>query len=166
MTCGITSEWNTLLGVEAGAAATLTGLIFVAVSLNLSRILSIAGLSGRAAEAMLQLLEVFFVSTLALVPGQPTNVLAMEILAVGILFWMVQTVALIRHLRKRPGHYPWSWFLYRAALSQLATVPFCIAGVTLLLGVCAGVYWLVPGALFSFAAAMMSAWVLLVEILR
>ncbi|HEX4308894.1 MAG TPA: hypothetical protein VHZ25_02635 [Acidobacteriaceae bacterium] len=30
------NEWNTLLAVQAGAAATLTGLIFVAVSINLA----------------------------------------------------------------------------------------------------------------------------------
>jgi len=163
--CGPTPEWNTLLAVQAGAAATLTGLIFVAVSLNLSRILSVTGLTGRAAEAMLQLLEVFFICTVALVPGQPATVIAAELLGIGAIFWIAQTALQIRYLRAREGH-PWSWFLYRTVGGQLATVPFCITGVTLLLGNCAGVYWLVPGFLFSFAAAVISAWVLLVEILR
>ena len=42
------AEWNTYLAVQAGAAATLTGLVFVAVSLNLNRIMSFPGLSSRA----------------------------------------------------------------------------------------------------------------------
>ena len=57
------SEWQTFFAVQAGAAATLTGLVFVAVSLNLSKIMTIAGLPGRAGESMIQLLQVFFVVT-------------------------------------------------------------------------------------------------------
>jgi hypothetical protein len=45
------SDWQTYLAVQAGAAATLTGLVFVAVSINLARILSIPGLPGRAFDA-------------------------------------------------------------------------------------------------------------------
>jgi hypothetical protein len=51
-------------------------------------------------------------------------------------------------------------------MSQFATVPFCIAGILLLLWNPDGLYWLVPGFGFSFVAGVMSAWVLLVEILR
>jgi len=53
------SEWQTLVAVQAGAAATLTGLVFVAVSINLARILETPGLSGRAAESILHFLQVF-----------------------------------------------------------------------------------------------------------
>jgi modulator of FtsH protease len=151
--------------VQAGAAATLTGLVFVAVSLNLGKIMSFPGLSGRAAESILQLLAVFFISTLALVPAQPTKIIAIEFLSAGTILWVAQTAGQIRYLRSRSGH-PWSWFLHRATLSQLASVPFCVAGVTLLFGNCNAFYWLVPGFIFSFTAAMISAWVLLIEILR
>ena len=66
-----TAEWNTYLAVQAGAAATLTGLVFVAVSLNIKAILSRTGLPSRTAESLLQPLTVFFIASLALVPGQP-----------------------------------------------------------------------------------------------
>lgn len=165
MHCELTSDWNTLLAVQAGAAATLTGLVFVAVSLNSARILTFPGLSGRAGESILQFLEVFFISTVALIPGQSATILAVELLSIGVIFWLAQFILQINYLRSRSGH-PWSWFLYRVILSQFATVPFCIAGIASLLGNCGAFYWLVPGFLFSFVAAMMSAWVLLVEILR
>ena len=48
-----TQGWESFFVAEAGAAAALAGLLFVAVSINLGRILSIHGLSGRAAEALL-----------------------------------------------------------------------------------------------------------------
>lgn len=62
------AEWSTLLAVEAGSAATLTGLVFVALSVNLPKITNFPGLAGRAAESLLQFLEVFLISTMALVP--------------------------------------------------------------------------------------------------
>jgi len=66
------AEWSTLLAVEAGAAATLTGsgcfrLAFGQIS---PESCSFPGLPGRAAESILQFLEVFLISTVALIPGQ------------------------------------------------------------------------------------------------
>ena len=158
-------EWQTFLAVQAGAAATLTGLVFVAVSINLGRIMAVPGLPGRAAESIVQFLQVFFISTVALVPRQPPHMLACEILIIGLAAWAIQVIGQIRYRRSRP-HPPWSWLIPRAIMSQFATVPFCGAGILLLLENHSGVYWLVPGSVFSFVAGVMSAWVLLVEILR
>ena len=165
MSCGSLAEWNTFLSVQAGASATLTGLVFVAVSINLTKIMEVPGLPGRAAESILQFIEVFFISTVALVPGQPPRFVAIEFLVLGIIFWAFQIAVQIRYLRVRSGQ-PWSWFVYRAVLSQFAAIPFCLAGLIFLLGNCDAFYWLVPGFVFSFAAGVISAWVLLVEILR
>jgi modulator of FtsH protease len=63
------SEWQTLLAVQAGAAATLTGLVFVAVSINLASILETPGLPSRAAESIVQFLQVFFICTVTLIHG-------------------------------------------------------------------------------------------------
>jgi hypothetical protein len=41
------AEWQTLLAVQAGAAATLTGLVFVAVSINIGKIIAAPGLPSR-----------------------------------------------------------------------------------------------------------------------
>lgn len=76
-------EWQTLLSVQAESAATLTGPVFVAVSINLQKVLSSPGLPGRAAESLAQFLQVFFVSTTALIPGQTAAALATEIIAVA-----------------------------------------------------------------------------------
>lgn len=151
--------------MQAGAAATLTGLVFVAVSLNSGQILTFPGLAGRAGESVTQLLQVFFTATVALIPRQPSPAFALEVLAIALVCWTAQTVGLARYLRSRSGH-PWTWFWYRALLSQLATIPFLLAGIGLLAGHCGAMYWLVAGFIFSFTAAMVSAWVLLVEILR
>jgi hypothetical protein len=162
---GSITEWNTLLAVEAGAAATLTGLVFVAISINLTKIMSVPGLPGRGAESIMQFLEVFLISTVALIPRQPERIFSIEVLVIGVVAWAAQVATQVRYLMVRTGH-PWSWFVFRAVLSQFATLPFGVAGITLLLGVPGAIYWLIPGFVFSFVAGVVSAWVLLVEILR
>ena len=159
------SEWQTLLALQAGAAATLTGLVFVAVSINLSNIINVAGLPGRAAESILQLLQVFFICTAALIPRQSVVALAWEILCIAAVSWIAQTVAQVRYARFRRGH-PRRWLLSRVVPTQAATIPFCIAACGLWIGMNGAIYWIVPGFFFSFAASVLSAWVLLIEILR
>ncbi len=159
------ADWSTYLTVQAGAAATLTGLVFVAVSLNVSRILSNAGLPSRAAESLVQLLGIFFISSIALVPRQSARLLGTEVLLIGFVSWLVQVTGQIRYMFNRSGH-PLTWLTWRALLTQIATLPFCIAGVEIFIGSPGSLYWLVLGFIASFIAALFSAWVLLVEILR
>ncbi len=154
-----------MLAVEAGAAATLMGLVFVAVSINLGKIITIAGLTGRAAETLLQFLEVFFISTVMLIPRQPSRAVGIEVLIVSVFFWAAQITGQIRYLMSRTGQ-PWSWFVSRAVACQFATVPFCVAGAWLLYDLSGALYWIVLGFIFSFAAGILNSWVLLVEILR
>lgn len=157
--------WSNYLSVLAGAAATLTGLVFVAVSINLSRVLSIPGLTGRAGESLMQLFGVVVISTTALIPQQPPVALGTEILVVGSLLWLVETGFQLRYITSRTGH-PRRWGIVRMVQTQFANVPFCVAGILLLRGSAAGMYWLAPGFIFSLVSGVVSAWVLLVEILR
>jgi modulator of FtsH protease len=159
------SEWQTLLALQGGAAATLTGLVFVAVSINLARIVETPGLSGRAAESILVFLQVFFVCTATLIPRQPMTALGAEVLAVALPSWVLQGIAQIRYLKTRSGH-PLLWLAIRIVQTQLASLPFVVAAVFLLYGWPGGLYWLVPGFVFSFVAGVANAWVLLVEIVR
>jgi hypothetical protein len=159
------ADWNNYLTAETGAAATLTGLVFVAMSINLSRVLSTPGLTGRAAESLLQLFGALMVSTCALIPRQPAVALGAEVLAIGLILWFMGTGFQIHYIRRNPGN-PWLWVVSRILNTHISNVPFCIAGVLLMRDSPAGLYWLVPGFLFSLFAGIMGAWVLLVEILR
>src|SRR5437016_4175635 len=159
------SEWHTLLAVQAGAAATLTGLVFVAISINLAKITETPGLSGRAGDSILQFLQVFFICTVTLIPRQQAAAIAFEILAIALFSWVVQVVGQVRYGKSRSGH-PLLWLIVRIVQTQLASIPFFVAGTYLLSGSPIGFYWLVPGFVFSFLAGVASAWVLLVEIVR
>ena len=160
--------WAEFLAVAAGVAATLTGLIFVAVSINLARILEFPGLAERAAETIVQLLGAMIISLIALVPGQSVLLLGVELAVAGAILWFLQTRLQLRSLkhlrsleenaRRRP--------IFTIVFAQLAAVPFFVAGIALALGTLGGLYWLVPGLIFSMTVGVATAWVLLVEILR
>jgi hypothetical protein len=159
------SEWQTLLSVQAESAATLTGLVFVAVSINLAKVLTSPGLPGRAAESLAQFLQVFFVSTTALIPGQRAGALAAEIIAVALLCWALQCASQINYARSKSGHPRW-WLVTRIVQTHLGSIPLFVAAIYLLSGSSAGLYWLVPGFLLSFLAGVINAWILLIEINR
>lgn len=159
-----TAGWENFYFAEVGASAALVGLLFVAVSINLTKIIAVKTLPTRATEALMLFVDVLFIGTFALVPGQSTEVLGVEILAMGIMSWLVcittQVVGgALPGLARR-------WFILRVVSTQLATVPMIIAGASLFTGSGGGLYWTVPGVIASFLAAIYDAWVLLVEIHR
>jgi len=159
------SEWQTLFAVQAGAAATLTGLVFVAVSINLAQIVKTPGLAGRAAESMLQFMQVFFASSAILIPKQSLAAIGCEILAVASLAWLGQLMSQIRYARARAGH-PFWWLMQRVVTTHIASVPLFIASVMLVIGNPDGLFVIMGGFFFSFVAGIIGAWILLIEILR
>jgi hypothetical protein len=73
------ADWGGFGGAMAGATAALTGLLFVAVSLNLGRILEFPGLPTRAAQTLMLFAAPLFTGLLLIVPGQPAAALAVSI---------------------------------------------------------------------------------------
>jgi hypothetical protein len=165
-----TAGWGELFLAEAGASAALAGLLFVAISINLTKILEVRGLVGRAGEAIVLLVAVLIVSTLVLVPEQPRAALGTELLVTGLLAWSILVVIHLKAVRGRIGAVRIgpsrpvlvAWI----ATAQVAVLPFLVAGVSLLLQAGGGLYWLVPGVVLCLVVAVLNAWVLLIEILR
>ena len=157
--------WENFLIAEVGASAALLGLIFVGVSINLSRIISIPGLPNRAFLALIILLTILIVSSLLLIPAQTSTLIGIEVLIIGLIVWILATLLDLNILSSRKRQYRRP-YLVNMGLTQLALLPYIVAGIiTLTLGV-GGLYWLVPAILISFIKAILDAWVLLVEINR
>jgi modulator of FtsH protease len=158
------SEWTDLFVATAGASAALAGLVFVAVSINIQRILEFPGLPERALETILLLMVVLLVSIVGLIPGQGHVALGVELLvvslAVGGAIFRLPTV------RSDVKDEPRVWLLSRWVVRVSAMAPLVIAGVSLLAESGGGLYWLVAGIAFAVTGAVANAWVLLVEILR
>lgn len=155
--------WENFFVAEVGAAAALTGLLFVAVSINLSRILSIPHLPARAAETLVVLVGVLDVATFGLVPGQSQAAFGWEVVGTAAVVWLASVKTQIAALRDAEAR---QWLARRVVWTQVATLPFVVGGGLLVAGHASGMYWLVPGVLASFASGIQNAWILLVEILR
>jgi hypothetical protein len=164
MAAPIAADWSNFLVAEVSASAALAGLIFVAVSINLSKIIEYPGVSGRAAEALALLMGVLIIATLGLAPNQSQAVLGAEFLVVGMALWVFTVNLQLRQLRR--AKQPWWWLASRAMLCQVTTLSFCIAGILLILGHAGGMNWLILGCVFAFLTSTTSAWVLLIEIIR
>jgi len=158
------SEWSDLFVATAGASAALAGLVFVAVSINIKRILEFPGLPERALETILLLMVVLLVSIVGLVPGQSNVALGVELLVVGLAIG--GTIFRLPTVRSDVEDEPRIWLWSRWGVRLTAVVPLMVAGASLLGESGGGLYWLAAGIAFAVAGAIANAWVLLVEILR
>jgi hypothetical protein len=158
-------DWQTLLSMQSSAAATLTGLVFVAASINLTKIVATPLLTIRVVESLVQFLQVFFVCSMMIVPHQSPFALAIEILAVSFISWVMQILGFIRYSRARLGNPHW-WLGLRVSLTHCSTIPFFLAAIGLLLGLPNALYWAIPGFCLSFIAGLFNSWVLLIEVAR
>lgn len=159
------AEWSDLFVATAGASAALAGLVFVAVSINIERILGEAGLPDRALETLLLLVAVLLVSVVGLIPGQGNSALGAELLFISLAIFLV--IARLPTLVLASGFEPpRSWIWTRWSLRLAGTIPFVVGGASVLLEAGGGLYWIAAGIVFAVVGAIANAWVLLVEILR
>jgi hypothetical protein len=158
-------EWTNFFSAEVSAAAALTGLLFVAVSINLAKIISFAHLPPKAAKALITLIGILLMSSLCLVPGQPPIALGWELTVLGIIFWGTITFLQWSHSYDNP-FINRTQKLLSTVLSQVSALPIMVCGVSLLLRRGGGLYWIVLAVIISFVTAVFDTWVLLVEILR
>ena len=157
--------WSSFLSAELGASAALTGLLFVAVSINLSKIIAFPHLTPRAAKALVTLVGILFAVSLCLVPGQPRELLGMELIVVGVFAWAAITRTQWAHSRGNPFiTRPQKWL--HGVLAQMSATPVVVCGASLVCSRGGGLYWLLAAVLISFASALLDAWVLLIEIQR
>ena len=158
------AAWSTFFAATLGAAATLAGLLFVAVSINLDRVLLNTRLLARAGETLIGLMLSLVASATLLAP-QPAHASAGELLAVCVVVAVLALRVQLRHGPDRASD-PWWWFAVRVATVQAVAVPGAIGCASVLLGGGGGLRWVALGLTSGFALTVYSAWVLLVEIVR
>lgn len=154
--------WSDYLVASAGATAALTGLVFVAISINLARVMELPGVPVRAGRTLVVLINALLVSLLALAPDPSDAELGIPLLGLGLAGWAVATIQ--TRLEMAASHHEHQ--LANAILVQAATLSFVVAGVSVWAGAGGGLTWLLVGVLLSLVAGLANAWVLLVEILR
>jgi hypothetical protein len=158
-------SWTAAFTAIAGSAAALTGLLFVALSINLERVIKGPGLVARAVEVLLLLVAVLVIATLLLMPGQGAQSASVEILFAAVLMSSFLGYIHVRAPRRALGVTTTN-FVWRVVGDHLGPVLLLVGGITLLIGNGGGLYWVVPALIAAMVAAIIGAWVMLVEIVR
>jgi modulator of FtsH protease len=174
MTAYTTEGWGELFLCAGGATAALSGLIFVGLSVNIRTVLDLDKregqnfLTGRAIEALAALLLVLVISVVALTPAIHRGVLAAFILltAAGSAVSPSRALQASRALRASRGRALGGATILRLVTAIALTLTLAAAGVTLAADHGGGLYWLPAAFVLAITVAAVSAWVLLVEVLR
>ncbi len=127
------ASWSDFFVASMGAAAALSGLVAVAVSINLNHILKHKHLPSRAGEALMILVGAMVVAGVGLIPRQPPYLQGAEIGAIGVFVLVMSIVSQINSLRslKNP---PLKWWLTRALTTPFTALPIAVGGALQLTG--------------------------------
>jgi hypothetical protein len=77
--------WETFAEITGGAAATLTGLLFVAVSIRIDYIARSQELRNRAAQTLCLFGAVLITAVLLTIPGQAYRTLGLELIVLAVI---------------------------------------------------------------------------------
>jgi hypothetical protein len=157
-------SWESFAVMAGGASAALTGLLFVAVSLNREQIAREPALRASAAQTLVLLTLPLTMSALLLTPRQPAWALSTELAALAasaaaLLFTIGQ--AKRRATTTEPSRI--AKLLDRRLTNLITTLFILIAGATHLIGHGGGLYWIVPAVLFALLGGVFNAWIFLIE---
>ena len=140
------------------------------ISINIAAIAASMRLGTRALEAFVLLVEILLLSALMLIPDVSRVALGWGLLGLGVAAWALIARGHLAALAGRRGpeaaEAPKSSIPVQVLLGQVPTLLIVIGAATFVAGAGGGLYWLAPGIIISYVAALLDAWVLLVEIQR
>jgi hypothetical protein len=161
-------EWGIFATVAGAAAAGLTGLLFVAVSIRTSAIARSQELRNRAAQTLALFVTVLFITILLSIPGQSYSVLGVEFVALAVISG-VGLLTLDRRARadahqRDTGAHAIALIMDAIAPNAVTSILLLVAGVLLIFGVRAGLDVVVLPVLVALAGGVTSAWLVLTKV--
>jgi len=158
--------WTDFFVAEVGAAAALAGLLVVAISINIAKIMGFPLLPGRAAQTLIIIGGALLIASFALFPHQPLAVFGAESLVVGFAVGSSGAFQLRAARHQLAEGNPLTWTMVPLGMVAVSALPEIIGGALLIAGQETGLYWIGTGIILSFVATLQNGWVLLIEILR
>jgi len=156
------SQWQNFFVMVGGGAAALAGLVFIAMSINLSIITQDATHKNRAVATMTGFTAVFLVCALALMGNQSYRWIGVEWLVVTL----VPTITYIRVYVQatKIGRSSVGLSIGRFIVGTACYVVQIIGSVLLIAGHLAGLYLASVAMVLSFAFFISAAWLLITGI--
>ena len=159
------SYWQNFYTMTGGAAAALTGLLFVAMSLHAKAIMDNRFYRNRAVTTLMSLTSQLLLSGAVLIPGQSLTLLGAEVEAVAV-FFLGMTIRAILTRGPETGSEPMTWTRRVVELVGGASwnVLFVASGMSLLVRAGGGLYLLAAVMFVMFGWNIYVAWVLITEV--
>ncbi|GAC66235.1 hypothetical protein [Gordonia soli] len=157
--------WSDFNVAVASASGALAGLLIVAMSVNIEKILAARGGTARSATAIASLAIGLLATCLCLVPNQPLWALGAEILG-GTVLLAVYACSAVRYIVTDRTQ-PWHLMPVKVVLAVAPLALFVIGGVALIVTDSPGGYgWVAAGAVMAMLSGVAFSWIALVEFLR
>lgn len=159
------ADWHDFFIAEVGASAAFAGLLFVALSINIQRIIDGSGLASRAAQSFVMLMAALTIASLALFPHMTPTSFGIAVIVAAAVSAIAAVRLTISQLEVEPEYR--RYVILNAVMNgifyalEFLGAGLAVAGVT---GI--GLTLLALSILYALCNSMFNAWVLLVEILR
>jgi hypothetical protein len=155
------ADWAGFAEMTGGASGALTGLLFVAVSLNADRIGHHRGLRVSAVQTLVLFLAPLVVAAALLTPDQPDWVLGAELIATGLITsWVLLALRRVKQSLSDDDQRIIAIF-NRRAVNVTIMLLLTASGIVLACGVSAGLYPLLPVSLLALVSGVLNAWYVL-----
>jgi hypothetical protein len=152
------ADWQDFAEMIGAASGALTGLLFVAVSLNAGRIAGHQGLRASAAQTLVLFLTPLIMAAALLAPGQPGWVLGAELIGTGLAAsWILVSIG---HMKRglADDDLRLISIFNRRTPNVTVMLLFVASGIILACGADAGLYLLLPASLVAFISGVLNAW--------
>ena len=160
----MTPGWENFAVISGSAAGALTGLLFVAVSLNRDRIVSHPALRGEAGQTLVLFLLALLLSLLLVIPGDSARILGIVLVALAIVAGAIQILTWRSGRRSSAtGDGPEDRLarLVDAVSPNLLTVLLTIVAGCLQIAGANGLYWLAAAEVAALVGGVVNAWLFL-----
>ena len=152
------ADWQGFAEMSGGASGALTGLLFVAVSLNASRIAGHQGLRASAAQTLTLFIAPLVVAAVLLTPDQPDWALGAELIAVGLAAsWILLGFRRVQHGLTDDDKQLTAIFNRRGP-NVMVMLLFVASGVVLACDQPSGLYLLLPATVVALVSGVLNAW--------
>ena len=156
----VLTDWRPFFLMVAGASASLAGLIFVALSLHVRHITTVALYRYRARLSLLSVTSVLVMASLVLIPGQSALQLGVKEAVPLIAMIVVLAMGLVelrkmRNAARRP-------YVVRTAVGLLLVIVMTVGDILLATGRSLGLEILALCCLLFLAWMLFNAWALVI----
>jgi hypothetical protein len=155
------ADWQGFAEMTGGASGALTGLLFVAVSLNASRIAGHQGLRASAAQTLVLFLTPLVMAAALLTPDQADWALGAELIAIGLTTsWILLSMRRVKRTLTDDDQRLIEIFNRRGP-NVMVMLLFVASGIVLVCGEPNGLYLLLPASLVAQVSGVLNAWLFL-----